>query len=111
MRGSNLIGVVLLGVGLTGAAFAQTMAPIPAEVKPANLFAVLSYLFPGFDPLCINRDDKSKPKTMVKSFLSTRGGLVESLGKECYSLNFDLGFMNNKLDGKTLPAAKLKFGF
>ena len=92
-------------------AFAQTAVLAHSEVRSPNLFAVLSFLFPGFDPLCINRNDKLHQESSTKSSLLVRGELAKHLGKECYSLNFDLGFANNKFDGKTIPAAKLKFGF
>ena len=92
-------------------AFAQTAVLAHSEVRSPNLFAVLSFLFPGFDPLCINRSDNLCQESKTKSSFLSRGELAEPLGKEFYSLNFDLGFMNNKLDGKTIPAAKLKFGF
>ena len=111
MKRLILILTILWGLGLTGRGFAQTIISAHAEVRSPNIFAVLSYLFPGFDPWCINRSDKLRQESRIKSSILSRDELAEPLGKECYSLNFDLGFMNNKRDGVTIPAAKLKFGF
>ena len=111
MKRLILILTILWGMGPTGTGFAQAIISAHAEVRSPNLFAVLSYLFPGFDPLCINRSDKLRQESRTKSSFLSHGELAEPFGKECYSLNFDLGFMNNKLDGMTIPAAKLKFGF
>src|ERR1700690_45012 len=103
MKRSILMGVILLGFGLAATALAQTAPGTHSEAKSANLSAVLCFLFPGLDPFCLGHKNEAPQKPKPSNQIP--------LGREGYSLNFDLGFIHGLYGDRMVPAAKIKFGF